>query len=441
LPKDQSTPIHEVRELLKTYNGAFIGIGYIFPPEQEEKLQAICSKARISLLKMPMGHLDFAAYADSYKLDYLYTLKNDKEMKINLLQNPSNIRNLETSEAAINELKEELNDLNAAIRKRENAQLLREAVDHISPYESLLKAPSEQDICDEIRKISPGIATGYRIADMELKLEGGEISVLAAPTGHGKTSCIINILSGILERNPGSSVYLFSFEEARAPVLCLTLNCFIGEKISINNRESIKSYFRDGNLHYISENKRDLFLTRKNSFFANWIETRRLNVFYSSYTAEELANAIRFLAKQSPRPTAICIDYMQLLRLGQLGKISSRQEELKQICLLLKDCAVETGLPILIAAQFNRTVQNERELIAQAIGEAGDIERIAALILGLWNRKFNAERLEESIYVKVLKGRNIPVGSDEVFDFNGNACKISNRTQSNSADQQFNDLF
>ncbi len=132
---------------------------------------------------------------------------------------------------------------------------------------------------------------------------------------------------------------------------------------------------------------------------------------------------------------------MQLLRLGSLNKVTSRQEELKQICLLLKDCAVETGLPILIAAQFNRTVQSANDLLAQAIGEAGDIERIAALILGLWNRKFDQEGSEEVLSVKVLKGRNIPMGANEVFDFNGNACKIINRLQSSPARQQLKDLF
>jgi hypothetical protein len=440
LPIDKTMPAREIRELGKTFKGAFIGIGYVFPPEQESPLQAICDQSHIHLYQMPMGNLDFASYVDSYKLDFLNALKNEKNLQFSLLmrkqgvENPAEIPN----DPRFKELKEEIEDLDAAIQKKEKARLLRDAALQISPYEPLLIAPTEQEIAEEIRKISPGIMCGYRINNLDLKLEGGEISVIAAPTGHGKTSFIINILLGILKQNIDSSVYLFSYEEARAPVISLALNCYIGESISMNNRESIKACFRDGNVQYVAENMRQTFLQRKNSFFNELIGPRRLNIFYSSFTAEELTGAIRFLAKQSQRPTAICIDYMQLLRLGSLGKISSRQEELKQICLLLKDCAVETGLPILIAAQFNRTVQTERELVAQAIGEAGDIERIAALILGLWNRKFSQENAEKTVYLKVLKGRHIPMGADEIFDFDGNACKISNRPALN---KPLNDLF
>jgi len=52
---------------------------------------------------------------------------------------------------------------------------------------------------------------------------------------------------------------------------------------------------------------------------------------------------------------------MQLLSLLNKKNIQ-RQEELKQICLMLKDCAVDTGLPVLLAAQFNRTVVDEAGL-------------------------------------------------------------------------------
>lgn len=443
LPRNKQTPIREISDLWKRFNGHFIGIGTIFPKEHEAELQAICSSAHLGLHQMPMGEMDFSTYVDSYKLDFLKGLKSEKELKLRTLMRDHGL--IDDAAAAAfapaKELIDEIQELGVAIQKKENAQIIREAVHHRSSFEALLKAPSEEEIAEEIRKISPGIPTGYRIDNLDLKIEGGEISVIAAPTGHGKTSLIINVLSGILENNPNSSVYLFSYEEARAPVFCLALNSFIGEKISQNNRESIKAYFRDGSAQYVAEHKRSLFLERKNLFFNDYVRTRRFNVFYSSYSAEELVEAIRFLSKQNPKPTAICIDYMQLLRLGSVGKIASRQEELKQICLLLKDCAVETGLPILIAAQFNRTVQSQAELVAQAIGEAGDIERIAALILGLWNRKFGQERPEEAIYVKVLKGRNIATGADEVFDFDGNACKITNRVKSSTPDKQLKDLF
>jgi hypothetical protein len=107
---------------------------------------------------------------------------------------------------------------------------------------------------------------------------------------------------------------------------------------------------------------------------------------------------------------------------------------------MLKDCAIETGLPILLGAQFNRTVVAEADLSPTNIGEAGDIERIANLIIGGWNRNFNGfskegnrdknKKLipqEPAIYFEILKGRGIGNGHNSVLDFNGSTGKLSNR--------------
>jgi replicative DNA helicase len=174
-------------------------------------------------------------------------------------------------------------------------------------------------------------------------------------------------------------------------------------------------------------------------FFNELIKTGRLNIFYSEFSAQELVAAIRFL-KKNTTVGLICIVYMQLLKLSSGALAGNRQEELKQICLLLKDCAVETGLPILLAAQFSRQVTCEADLSPIHISEAGDIERVANLILGFWNRNFEGFKREgnigkdskkspkeSAIYMEILKGRETGAGHFEVFDFNGNSGKLTNR--------------
>ena len=94
-----------------------------------------------------------------YKLDFLHALRNEKDLKLKLLMKEVGMRD-ETealNDPKIKELIEEIEDLKAAIQKRQKAQLLREAVEQESPYKSLLIAPSEQEIAQEIRKISPGV--------------------------------------------------------------------------------------------------------------------------------------------------------------------------------------------------------------------------------------------------------------------------------------------
>jgi len=422
MPSDPSIPVVEAKNLWKEYGGYFIGIGYVFPQFSETRLRQACRDANLPLYELPIEEPTFEDYVQSHKLDYLAQLKMKKQLIVH------------TQPDKQEKLVDEIAKIEQTITRQEKAKVVLETVQS-SHYEELLESLSEERISEEIKNVSPGIRTGYVIHNTPLNLEGGEISVVAAPTGHGKTSFLINALSGILSSNENSRVYFFSYEESLGPLFCLSLNQFINEPFSDNNRAAILDYFRAGSLESIYPEKRELFLEKKSLFFSRYIASRRLNLAYCRYFAEELVGAIRFLAKKD-RPTAICIDYMQMLRLKEAFKGMSRQEELKHICFLLKDCALETGLPILIAAQFNRTVQSEEELLAQAIGEAGDIERVASLIIGLWNRRFSREQPQDMLYAKILKARHLPTGGEEIFGFDGNRCKIENRVK-----RTFHDIF
>lgn len=308
-----------------------------------------------------------------------------------------------------------------------------------SAYRHLLEKTTERNIIEEVKNISPGARVGFRVGEIDLKIPGGALSIVAGPTGHGKTLLLINFILNYLKLNPEKQAHFFSYEESRSSILSLFLNTFINTELASNNRESIKSYFRDGQPTYILEEKRAEFLRLKEEFFKTLIETNRLNIFYSDYSAEELKQAISFLKKTTPTGL-IGIDYMQLLSLLN-KKNTQRQEELKQICRMLKDCAVDTGLPILLAAQFNRTVVNEATISPVAIGEAGDIERAANMIIGLWNRNYEGFTAdgnktkngkiapkESAMYLEIIKGRETGIGHSSVFNLDGNTGALTQQT-------------
>lgn len=346
------------------------------------------------------------------------------------------------------------NSLSTELQKGENEQKiiskLKEKIKNIEAHEVhaesafryLLKPGSEEAVAQELKDVSPGINVGYMIGDIDLKIPGGAISILAGPTSHGKTATLINFALGALEHRDqqDKSVYFFSYEESRAAITSLFLNTYINEPLSKNNRESIKSFFRQDDMQYITSqgDSRQRFREKKKEFFETLVHSGRLNIFYSDMTAHELYSSINFL-KKNTNVGLVCIDYMQLLSFG-IGKFGSRQEELKEVCLLLKDCAVETGLPILLGAQFNRQVTCEADLSPIYISEAGDIERVANLILGFWNRNFEGFtsegnkskrgqkiQKEPTIYMEILKGRETGSGQSEIFSFDGNKGKLSNK--------------
>jgi DNA primase catalytic core len=309
-------------------------------------------------------------------------------------------------------------------------------------FSDLLK-PIEENEVKQRQALKPeGVNSGYIIDIIdkdEVIIPAGAISVIAGATSHGKTALLINLALNIVQDPKEGEVYFFSYEEDSDAILLKALNTYIDEELSQNNRRSIQSYFKTGSTEFIETNRRDIFIRGKDRFFKELIDSRKLNIHYCNYNSDRLIEAIRYLHKHA-KPKAIIIDYIQLLNLPE-GKFKtySRQEEIKQICIALKDLTIETGLPIILGAQFNREVVNHLKVHATNIGEAGDIERIANLILGIWNcnktpitnKKNELKEIEpfntpNTIYTKVLKNRG---GKSDIFTnlkFNGNTGKIIN---------------
>jgi replicative DNA helicase len=315
--------------------------------------------------------------------------------------------------------------------------------DKTTEFSSLLIPIKEDELRERQANKPDSLNSGYTIGGEPLLLPSGAISILTAPTSHGKTTFLINMALNIAQSNPDTETYLFSYEEDGDSILINTLNTYLDEEISFNNRRTLKEYFTTGSTEYIKSQSKEYFTSAKDKFFRELIETRRLNIHYSSYNSDTLIEAIRYLHKHA-KPGAIFIDYIQLLNLPE-GKYKtySRQEEIKEICIALKDVAVETGLPIILGAQFNREVVNQLKVHATKIGEAGDIERIANLIVGFWNNNFkplategelneinNKGVAQDTLYTTVLKNRGGKVGLEEILSFNGNTGKIKNISKS-----------
>jgi len=316
--------------------------------------------------------------------------------------------------------------------------------DKATEFSSLMKPIKEEELKERLTNKPESLNSGYTIGGEPLLLPSGAISILAAPTSHGKTTFLINLALNVAQEYPDKETYLFSYEEDGDSILINALNTYLDEEISSNNRRTLKSYFTTGSTEYIKTQSRDYFKANKDKFFKELIDTRRLNINYSSYNSDTIIEAIRYLHKHA-KPGAIFIDYIQLLNLPE-GKYKtySRQEEIKEICIALKDVAVETGLPIILGAQFNREVINQLKIHATKIGEAGDIERIANLIVGFWNNNFKPLATEgelneinnkgattpDTLYTTILKNRGGRVGLEETLSFDGNTGRIKNSSNS-----------
>ena len=451
--KEVSTvdPLSEVKETLKPYEYKLQNIIKKYADrdftsqEEDEFLEEIVLLA--STIKEPIDRDRFTkTFLSIDEIKALGISKNSldetvEKLKINkekviqeaklkaLLDEAQDLQNKGDTEGALDILPDKLREIRAQSKT-------------IS-FESLLIPVIESELRQRLQEKPISLSSGYNIEEgEELLLPAGALTFFSAPTSHGKTTMILNLALNTAEKYPEKEFHIFSYEEDRDSVLLKALNIYTNERLSKNNLKTLKSYYsaqEDEKYKYFErgeETKLKEFEPKREKFFKDLINSRRLNIHYVDYTSDTLLEAIEFLNNKS-NVGAVYIDYMQLLRKGNKTKYNRRDEELKDICLGIKDTAVNTGLPIILGAQFNRQVLNHTDIHPTKLGEAGDIERIANTIIGFWNNKFKPLDLKNGIikdellkdnafYCKVLKMREGRVGTEFLLNFTGNTGKIEN---------------
>lgn len=451
ISKTKKTPFKSVNDHIKSLGGFFNGSGWCVPFKHKDKVEEICSIANTWPNEMILEG-SFDKFRQSHSLAF-YNEKSIKiQFEIDKIKRTLNLDDLSNNEfpECLNETEEGKTLLDLLERKKEwEDQIARvkseqKVVNIIEEsYKHILELNSLSQIRSDLKAISSDVKTGFSINGEPLELPGGALTILAGPTSHGKTAFLINLALGVIKQHEDKKVIFISYEEARASILTLFMNTWIGHEFSKNNRKTIRHFLRTESTEYVKsgnnddENLKDVFIKNINAFEKHILANGRLHVCYSEMLTEHLVEAIRYI-KSTVGNAIIFIDYMQFLKSKNSSR--SRQEELKEICYQLKDCAVDTGLPIVLAAQFNRRVLCEADLSLVNIGEAGDIERAANMVIGFWNRSFKGfskignesksggiSPEEPALYVEIMKRRGDRANVSDVLDFNGNTGKISNR--------------
>jgi replicative DNA helicase len=366
--------------------------------------------------------------AEAYEaaLDNLQVSKEAEQQKRELNKTLTKVQRLQSeghTEEAVNELKNNISNIDLL-----NKQSL---------FKKNLTPLSRPEIAEALRQKGAPIKTGYNIEGTPLELPTGAVTIIAAPTSHGKTRFLNNIALNIATQHEGKKVLYFSYEEAAEAITVKALNTFCNMQLSSKNIPSIEAYLT-GEPKYIKANALEDFEAKAEVFFNEFINTGRLTVNYCDYNAAELCSFIRYAHKYEDI-SAIIIDYIQIIAFAKDSKEKaySRQDEISKICKAIKTVAVETGLPIVLAAQFNRDVKAPEDVETYHIREAADIEQVAALIIGMFDYNFAPERWEgkgenktlkewpkNTLLLKVLKNRNGKANVFTELTYIGNTGRI-----------------
>lgn len=388
-----------------------------------------------SILENPQNAIDFERRAKTAlkKLDIPYTrfqsLLNERKGRIHRESVQQEIDSL-LQEMKGADSAETIRDLSDKINKLEK-QKNKGLPDNSMFLDLLAPCTTIGEMIDHYQNSPDGIESDYGYYDRNgelvlMEYPAGMVTVDCAPTHHGKTLWMINNCLNACIKYPEKTFYFFTCEESAEAITCYFLNVFVDMQLSSNNRKTIESYFKGKGNKFFKKNY-EQFVEKKDRFFKELIDTGRLQIRYSKGISELLVEQIRFL-NSNANVGGVFVDYIQLLK-SDGTRVNSRQEELKYISLMFKDIAIETGLPIIFAAQYNRTVTGPDKMHPTAIGEAGDIERGAGFVRGMWNRMFKPLGSDNhtptsKIVIEIHKGRRGGHGEEVTFDFNGNTGRI-----------------
>ena len=273
-----------------------------------------------------------------------------------------------------------------------------------------------------------GIATGFdRYDRLTSGLHDGELTIVAARPGMGKTSFVLNVAINVASpqelesardpnerwQEPGFGVVVFSLEMPREQI--------VNRMLCSEARVDV-SRVRTGMLSPPDWSK----LTQAASHLANlhvWVDDS------AALSILELRSKVRRLqadfdrmdpqtGRKAQRIGLVVVDYLQLMRGRE--NASSREQEISEISRGLKQIAKELALPVIALSQLNRAVETRGEKSKRPqlsdLRESGAIEQDADNICFIYrddyyNKDTNDKNVAELI---IAKQRNGPTDTARV---------------------------
>lgn len=235
---------------------------------------------------------------------------------------------------------------------------LRELLD------TFLEAPDE----DEDGELASGVRSGFM--DLDEQLDGGfkrgDLIILAARTGGGKTSLMLNVARNAAVGSH-ASVAVFSLEMGGEQLAMRLLSSESGVKMA---------RLRLGR-HGDDEESRVMHAHGQLAGAAIYIDDS------AALTVPEIRAKCRRLQADQGLDMVV-IDYLQLLH--GAGRMDTRANEISQISRALKELARELNVPVIAGAQLSRAVETRQPHIPMLsdLRESGSIEQDADIVMFIY---------------------------------------------------------
>jgi len=231
------------------------------------------------------------------------------------------------------------------------------------------------------------VTTGWAKIDKITKggLGQGELAVVVAPTGAGKSHVLVHLGAQALKQ--GKNVVHFTLELADTSVAQRYDACLTGIPLDelINQKDEVYDVIKDIDGQLIVKE----FPTK-------------------SASTVTLKNHLEKIRQTEMEIDMIVVDYGDLLKSSIVRKNSEKRHELESIYEELRGLGQEFGCPIVTASQTNRKGLNEEVITMESISEAFNKCFVADFIISL--SRTIKDRNANIARIFVAKNRNGPDG-------------------------------
>jgi replicative DNA helicase len=279
-----------------------------------------------------------------------------------------------------------------------------------------------------------GLTTGFhRLDEKTAGLHKGDLTIIAARPGHGKSSLVMNIAAAVA-RPCTDGVGVFSLEMPKEQIAMRLACAERGIDTALVRRNAMK----DEQWAELRQAALDV------ASMPLWIDdTAGLSLMELRARARKLQRdvAAERMGVPCKRLGLICVDYLQLMR-GNRERGDSREQEIGSITRGLKQLAKDLQVPVIALSQLNRDTEKhgkDHRPKLSSLRESGNIEQDADSVWFIYRPDmYDTEVATGNAELIIGKQRNGPLDTIEM-QFRGSTMRFYERVGGVDVDQ-FDDV-
>ncbi len=239
-------------------------------------------------------------------------------------------------------------------------------------------------------KTQPGLPSGF--SDIDDRTSGfgtGDLVLLAARPGMGKTSLALNIATNVAKT--GGAVAIFSLEMSKEQLVTRVLS----REAAVENQRLLTGNLRE----------------------SDWVKIAEASSVLSPLDVRIDDNPLLTVADMNAKCRRIeglrlvVIDYLQLMTSagGDNGKrVESRQQAVSDMSRMLKIMAKELGVPVLCLSQLSRANEKreDKRPVLSDLRDSGAIEQDADIVMFIYRDDYYKDDSERRNIAECIIAKN-----------------------------------